>query len=309
LFRTVGIGKTCFVRAHLSRILSSRPGNLRGIGLGVFATFTFAIETAVVRHLSQELHPFEIAFFTAVSQSIVLLPWILRRRLAALRTKKLHLQTLRIVFSTIAVLALFYALREAPLAKVTALSFTMPIFTALLAVRILGEAVRLSQWAAILFGFAGAMVVLRPGFAVVDAGSLTVILSALFFALTVLVIKVLTRTDSAVTITIYGAVLRVPFSLLPALFFWTSPSLEHLAWFAAIGVLEAAATFSFTQALKDTDTSVIMSLTYLQLIWAAAFGYVFFAEVPGPFTWIGAAMIVGATTYIAVRESGDAGSN
>ncbi len=290
------------MKTSISNILSSHPSHLRGITLGVIATFTFAVETAVVRHLSQELHPFEIAFFTALSQSIVLLPWILRRKLAALRTKKLHLQTLRIVLSTIAVLALFYALRETPLAKVTALSFTMPIFTALLAARFLGEAVRIRQWAAILFGFAGAMVVLRPGFAVVDAGSLTVILSAFFFALTILVIKVLTRTDSVVTITIYGAVMRVPFSLLPALFFWTAPSLEHLAWFAVIGALEAAATFSFTQALKDTDTGVIVSLTYLQLIWAAALGYVFFAEVPGLFTWLGAAMIVGATTYIAVRD-------
>ena len=281
--------------------MSSQPSNLRGVALGIIATFTFAIETAVVRHLSQELHPFEIAFFAALSQSIAMLPLILPRRLAAMRTRKLHLHMLRIILSTIAVLALFYALRDTPLAKVTALSFTMPIFTALLAVRFLGEAVKGWQWAAILFGFAGAMVVLRPGFAVVDAGSLIVILSAFFFALTILVIKVLTRTDSVVTISVYGAVLRVPLSLLPALFFWQTPSLVHLAWFATIGVLEVAATLTFTQALKDADTGVIMPIFYLQLIWAAALGYVFFAEVPGLFTWIGAAMIVGATTYIAVR--------
>ena len=292
------------MRARLSTLLSSRPSNLRGVGLCAVATFTFAVETAVVRHLSQELHPFEIAFFAALSQSIAMLPLILPRRMAAMRTSKLHLHTLRIILSTIAVLALFYALRATPLAKVTALSFTMPIFTALLAVSFLGENISIRQWAAILFGFAGAMVVLRPGFAVVDAGSVIVILSAFFFALTILVIKVLIRTDSVVTISVYGAVLRVPFSLLPALFFWQTPSLAHLAWFAAIGVLEVVATLTFTQALKDADTGVIMPMFYLQLIWAAALGYVFFAEVPGLFTWIGAAMIVGATTYIAVRERG-----
>ena len=278
-------------------------GNLRGIGLGAIATFLFAVETAVVRHLSKDLHPFEIAFFAAVSLSIVLLPWILHRKLSALRTGKLHLHILRTVFSSIAVLALFYAVRETPLAKVTALSFTMPIFTSILAIYFLGEAIGVRRWAAILFGFAGAMVVLRPGFVVIDSGSLTVILSAFLFALTILVIKILTRTDSVVTISIYGAIMRVPFSLIPAILVWQTPRIEHLAWFAAIGILEAAAAFSFTQALKDADTAVITPMFYLQLIWAAALGYVFFAEVPGTFTWIGAAMIVGATTYIAVRES------
>ena len=290
------------MRARLAALVSIPPSNLRGIGLGAIATFLFAVETAVVRHLSQDLHPFEIAFFAAVSQSIAMLPWILHRKLAALRTRKLHLHTLRVVFSSIAVLALFYAVRETPLAKVTALSFTMPIFTALLAIYFLGEAVGVRRWAAILFGFAGAMVVLRPGFVAIDSGSLIVILSAFLFALTILVIKTLTRTDSIVTISVYGALMRVPFSLVPAYFVWQSPRIEHLAWFAAIGVLEVAAAFSFTQALKDADTAVITPMFYLQLIWAAALGYVFFAEVPGTFTWIGAAMIVGATTYIAVRE-------
>jgi drug/metabolite transporter (DMT)-like permease len=278
------------------------PGNLRGIGLGAIATFLFAFETAFVRHLSQDLHPFEIAFLAAVSLSIAMLPWILHRNFAALRTGKLHLHTLRTVFSSIAVLALFYAVRETPLAKVTALSFTMPIFTALLAIYFLGEVVGVRRWAAILFGFAGAMVVLRPGFEAIDLGSLIVILSAFLFALTILVIKTLTRTDSIVTISIYGAVMRVPFSFVPAYFVWQTPRIEHLAWFAALGLLEVAAAFSFTQALKDADTAVITPMFYLQLIWAAALGYVFFAEVPGTFTWVGAAMIVGATTYIAVRE-------
>jgi len=290
------------VKAHYFSFLSMPQGNLRGIGLSAIATFLFAFETAVVRHLSKDLHPFEIAFFAAVSLSIMLLPWILHRKLYALRTGKLHLHLLRTVFSSIAVLALFYAVRETPLAKVTALSFTMPIFTALLAIYFLGEAVGVRRWAAILFGFAGAMVVLRPGFVVIDSGSLTAILSAFLFALTILVVKTLTRTDSIVTISVYGALMRIPFSLIPAILVWQTPRIEHLAWFAAIGILEAAAAFSFTQALKDADTAVITPMFYLQLIWAAALGYVFFAEVPGTFTWVGAAMIVGATTYIAVRE-------
>lgn len=290
------------MREHLPPFRSLPPSNLRGIWLAAIATFIFAVETAAVRHLSLELHPFEIALFGAISQSIALLPWILPRRLAALHTRKLQLHFLRALFSTVGVLTLFYAIREVPLAKVTALSFTMPIFTTLLAIYFLGEIVQGRRWAAIMFGFAGAMVVLRPGLVAIDIGSLIVIASAFFFALTILLIKALTRTDSVITISIYGSIIRIPFSVIPAYFVWQTPNLGHLAWFAAIGMLEVVATFSFTQALKDADTAVISPLFYLQLIWASALGYVFFAEVPGLYTWIGAAMIVAATTYIAVME-------
>lgn len=290
------------MREYITHFLTLPPSNLRGICLAAIATFIFAVETAAVRHLSLDLHPFEIALFGAISQSIALLPWILPRRLAALRTSKLFLHFLRALFSTIAVLALFYSIREVPLAKVTALSFTMPIFTTLLAIYFLGEIVQGRRWAAIIFGFVGAMVVLRPGFVAIDTGSVIVVASAFFFALTILIIKTLTHTDSVITISIYGSIMRIPFGVIPVFFVWQTPSLSHLAWFAAIGVLEVVATFSFTQALKDADTAVISPLFYLQLIWAAALGYIFFAEVPGLYTWIGAAMIVAATTYIAVSE-------
>lgn len=280
----------------------SQSNSIHGMSLAAIATFLFAVETVIVRHLTPEIHPFEIAFFAALGQSIALIPWMLHGRMEVFRTRKLHLHTLRVGLSTVAVLGLFYALRSTPLAKVTALNFTQPIFTAVLAIYFLKETVKLKKWGAILLGFSGAMVVLRPGYDVIDLGSLVVLSSAFFFAITTIVIKILTRTDSIITICIYGGILRIPLCAIPAAFVWKSPEPEHLAWFACIGVVELIAVFSLTQALKEVDTATIAPLFFLQLIWAAAFGYVFFSEIPGIFTWIGAAIIIVATTVLAINE-------
>ena len=113
----------------------------------------------------------------------------------------------------------------------------------------------------------------------------------------------MTRTESSVTITFYGSLLTAPMVLLATLFFWEWPSLESLAWLAAIGFMTTISLLIFTQALKIADANVIMPLDFLQLIWAAAFGFVLFAEVPNRFTFNGGFMIFASTTYIAWRES------
>ena len=113
----------------------------------------------------------------------------------------------------------------------------------------------------------------------------------------------LTRTDSIVMITLYGVLLRVPLTLVPALFVWQWPDGRQLLWLAAMGIGGILANLAFTQALKELETNVISPLFFLQLIWAAGIGYVFFAEIPGVFTWLGGAMIISSVRYVAYRES------
>jgi drug/metabolite transporter (DMT)-like permease len=137
----------------------------------------------------------------------------------------------------------------------------------------------------------------------VDAGALLVIAGSLLFAITIIVVKVLTRTDSIVTITFYSVLLRAPLALVPALFVWQWPDARQILWLAAMGIVGTLSTFAFTQALKEVETNVISPIFFLQLIWAAAIGYVFFAEVPSVFTWAGGAMIFSSVTYMAYRES------
>ena len=276
---------------------------MRGMGLAVLSTIVFASSWGVVRHLSADLHPFQIAFFAGFFGLLTLLPWVLRYGLHHLRTDKFGLYVVRGVFSVAGTLTIFYALGVTPIATVTALNFTMPIFTTILAVVFLKEQVGAAKWAAILFGFAGVFVIVRPGMVAVDAGSLLVIVGSLCFAFTILVVKVLTRIDSIVTITFYSILLRVPLALVPALFVWQWPDGRQLLWLAAMGIVGTLSTFAFTQALKEVETNAISPVFFLQLIGAAAIGYVFFAEVPGIFTWAGGAMIFSSVTYMAYRES------
>ncbi|WP_425405592.1 DMT family transporter [Hwanghaeella sp.] len=276
---------------------------LRALSWMLVATVSFASMHALVRHITQELHFFEVAFFRNFFGVVALLPLFLRYGFAPLRTNRLGLLTLRGVINIGAMFAFFYALSVTSLATVSALSFSAPIFVTILAIFFLGEVVRARRWAAIVIGFAGAMVIIRPGIIEVDFGMLAVLLSSALWAVALIVIKILGRTESSLTITVYMGVIMAPLSLVPALFYWEWPSLEQLAWLAGVGIMGSVAQLTMTEALRLGETSEVMPLDFLKLIWAAAIGYLAFGEFPDLFTWIGGLMIFASATYIAIRES------
>lgn len=156
-------------------VFSGLSANSRGIGMVFASTIGRGAVQGMVRHTVLELHPFEVAFFRNFFGLISLLPWFLRHGLGPLRTKRLGLHLLRASISVFAVLATFYAISITPLALVAALSFTAPIFATVLVAVILGERAGVRRWLAILFGFFGALVILRPGFATVQPGALLVL--------------------------------------------------------------------------------------------------------------------------------------
>ena len=283
--------------------ISNLSGNLRGIGLMLLGTVCYSLLHALIRYMSAELHPFELAFFRNLFGLLVLLPWFFRYRLALLKTNRLGLHSLRATLNVVAVLSYFYALSIVPLADATALSFTAPIFATLLAIVFLGEVVRTRRWTAILFGFTGTLVVLRPGFETVNLGQMLVVVYAFFFAIALIVTKILGRTESSVTIIIYVTLLMTPFSAIPALLVWQTPSFSQLGIMAIMGILGTSAQLFMTQALKEGDTNVVMPFDFLKMIWAVLFGAVIFGEMPGMFTWLGAAMIFLSVIYIGYREN------
>ncbi|MDP6351557.1 MAG: DMT family transporter [Alphaproteobacteria bacterium] len=276
---------------------------MRGILLMIGATICFSVMHALIRYLSGELHPFEIAFFRNLFGGLVLLPWFVRHGLAPLKTERFGLHGLRAGINVFAMLTFFYALSITPLAEVAALSFTGPIFATILAIVFLGEVVRMRRWVAILLGFAGTLVVIRPGFESVGPGALMVVASAAIWSCALIVIKVLLRTESSVTVTAYTVVLLAPLSLIAAVFVWQWPSLGQVLYLCAIGVIGTIGQLLMTEALKGADTNVVMPVDFLKMIWAVTLGWFFFAEAPGLFTWIGAAMIFASTSYIAYREN------
>jgi drug/metabolite transporter (DMT)-like permease len=266
------------------------------------ATVVFSGMHATIRHASAGMHPFEIAFFRNMFGLLLLAPLLFRYGIAPLRTAHLKLHLLRGLFNITSMLCFFYALSIAPLTDVAAMTFASPIFATVLAVFVFGELIGIRRWSAILFGFAGTMVVLRPGFEGVALGPLLALFASLIWGIALLVIKVLARTESSLTITAWMMILLTPLSLIPAVFFWTWPTGEQYLWLLFTAALGTSGHLFLNQALKETDTNVVMPVDFVRLIWVAIIGYLAFGEIPDLFTWIGGAMIFASALYIAYRE-------
>ncbi|MGD9830172.1 MAG: DMT family transporter [Hyphomicrobiaceae bacterium] len=275
----------------------------QAILLMIFSTFAFAGMNAAIRHVTKELPPIEVAFFRNFFGLIVFLPVVFWNGFGFLRTKKFHLHALRAVLNVTSMFAYFTALSMTPVARVTALGFTAPLFTAVLSVYFLGERFRLRRWTAIGCGFLGTLVILRPGLLEIDTGSLLTLFSASLWGVTLILIKVMGRTESSMTITGYANLLLSALALVPAILVWQSPSPDGWIWLMVIGVSGTFGQLAVAEALRLAEATALMPLDFLKLIWVAILGYVFFAESLDTMTWIGAVIVFTSGFYIAYRES------
>ena len=275
---------------------------LVAIGFMVMSSLVNAGVSAMVKFLSVDLHPFEIVFFRGLFGFVTLSPLLLRHGLRPLKTRHFRLYFFRACFAVSSLLMTWSALSIAPLAKVTAISFSQPLFASILAAVFIGEAIRARRITALIIGFVGTLIIVRPGSAAFDTGSLLAVGGAACAASTVIFIRILSRTDSVLKMTIYSALLGAPLSFIAAIGFWKTPTLEQLGWLALIGGIGAIGQLFFTQAYKLVDVATVAPATFTRLIWAALIGYVMFAEIPDRWTWTGGALIFAAVTYIALRE-------
>lgn len=274
-----------------------------GILMMAIAAAAFSVMHAIIRYVSVEVHPFEIAFFRAGVGILALMPIFLKDGFGTLKTTKLKLYTYRGAINAVAMLMFFYSLSITPLATVAALGFTAPVFATMLAMFFLGEKVGIRRWSAIIFGFIGTLVILRPGVIEIGFGPLLVLGSSLVWAVALMIIKVLTRTESSVSITAYAYFFLTPICLIASLPHWTWPSLEKLAWLAVVAVIGTIAQTAMNKALQLGDASTVLPVDFTKLLWAAAIGAVLFGEMPDMFTWIGGGMIFASATYIGIREA------
>jgi drug/metabolite transporter (DMT)-like permease len=276
---------------------------LVGIAWMLLAACGSSVMNAVIRALSSDLHAFEIAFFRNLFGLLSLTPLLLRAGIGSLRTQKLGLHAMRGGLNAIAMLSFFMALGITPLAEVAALGFTAPLFATLLAAFVLGEAVGLRRVLALLAGFAGALVIIRPGFNAISLGAALVLVSSLAWAAALIDIKVLSRTESSLRITVYATLFLTPITLACALPFWRWPDFPELLLLAVVGGLGSLTQMSVAQAFRAADTSQVLPADFTKLIWATLIGWLVFAELPDLWTLGGGCLIFGSVAYIAIREA------
>ena len=267
----------------------------------ILSGFCFVIMHAAVKYISEEIHPFEIAFFRCAFVIVILSPIIFYQGKSILITKNPKLQIYRIGLNSIALLCFFYGLSKINLAETTALGFTVPIFTTIFSVLFLKEIIRIRRITALIIGFIGTLIVLRPDITI-EIGSLMVIISSLLWSICLIIIKRLTITDSVYTISLYAGVGLIPATLFLALPVWTSPTLIHILFFLFISLTGTFAQTLMNSSFKRAEVAMLLPFDFLRLIWSALLSYTIFNETPELTLWIGGTIILSSTCYLAYRE-------
>jgi len=286
-----------------NKAASRRKAAIKGASFMAMAGLLIAITHVLVRDLSSEVHPIQIAFFRNFVGFLMLVPFLLRQDRTHWKSKQPKLQFIRAIIGTCAMLSWFTCLSMLPVADATAISFVTVLFITIGASIFLGEKVGVRRWTAIAIGFVGTLIIVRPGTEVFGPGAIVALGSTVFWAAAMLCVKVLSRTDSSVTMVFYANVYFTLFSFVPALFVWSWPNQHALIMMCIIGVMATLGHLCMAQALKLTDATVVAPVDYTRLLWAAGIGYVAFGEFPDVWTWVGGTVIFLSTIYITYRES------
>ncbi|MCG8510403.1 MAG: DMT family transporter, partial [Rhodospirillales bacterium] len=285
------------VMAGLQKLLdflSAIPGPVRGALWMLLSAASFAFVSTAARYLSQFIHPFEIAFFRTFFLLVFMMPAFIGKGWAELKPHRWGMQIFRMALSTTAMMAWFSALALLSVAEVTALTFTSPLFATIGAALILGETVRARRWGAVLVGFAGALIVLRPGMGVFEPGAALALLTAVCMAAIALTIKALSRTDSPASVVFITALLTTPATLIPALFVWTMPPLEIWPILVLTGIGAVGVQMGYTKAVAAADVTAVVPFDFSRLIFAAIGGLLVFGEGLDIWTAVGGLVIFSA---------------
>ena len=269
----------------------------------LLAAVSFAVMMTSVRHMDGKFDAFEIVFFRALVGVFIVIPLVTKSGLKALRTERMPMHIVRTLFALFAMATLYYSLAELAVAEAIALTFLIPLFTTIAAGTVLGERVGIYRWSATLVGFAGAMVIIRPGFVEVSGPVLLVVLSSALYAGAWSSVKILTRTDSAAVTVFWMNVLMVPLTAIPLFWVWVTPSVEDILPLLIMALSGWSAHFCQARAFESSDASAVMPFDFLRLPLGALFGYLLFAEFIDAWTWTGAVIIFLAGYYITRREA------
>ena len=291
------------LKSAAQNLANGLTGTSRGLALMMLATIGFVIMQTLIRVAGEEVHPFEVAFFRNIFGLIALAPIFMREGLAPLKTKRFKLHALRGSSQSFGMMAFFYGVTLIPFAEVTALSFSAPLFATLLALIFLGEKLRIRRITALIIGFIGMLMVVRPGFAEINLGTWLIIGSSITWGCSIAIIKSLSRTESSATMVTYQGLFLLPFTFAAAMTVWVWPTWEQALLMALIGLIGTGSHLLFAQSFKYADATAILPLDFTRMIWASIIGYLIWMEIPDAWAWAGGTVIFASATYIAYREA------
>lgn len=269
----------------------------------LLASTNFALMLGIARYLSAELPVLVISFWRNLFAALLFVPWAIRVGPARLVTRSVGLHIARAASLVLSSTSMFLAAAVMPIAEVTAISFTTPLFVVLLAALFLHEKLTMVRLVGLAAGFAGMLVMLRPGVAAFDPAALWVLASAISFGGVVIFGRILAQRDSPELMVALLSLCSVPLSLVPALFVWQWPDPVQLLWLLGMAVFGSLNMYGIVRSLKIAEASLSQPYDFLRLPATALVGFLAFAEAPDAWTWLGAAVICAGTVWVTRAES------
>ena len=279
------------------------PRPMAGILWMIVTGVLFVAVTATVKHGAKGLPAAESAFLRYVLGIVFLIPMLKPLIAAHLTGRQKKLFWIRGFAHSIAIILWFFAMTRITIAEVTAMNYMTPIYITLGAAIFLGERLASRRILAILAGFVGALIILRPGFRELSDGHFAMIGAAVFFSVSYLTAKRMADEVSA-TVVVAMLSITVTICLFPfAAAVWQTPTMEQVFWMFVVAVFATAGHYTMTLAFAAAPVSVTQPVVFLQLVWSVLTGAVLFSEPADGWVILGGAVIVAATTFIAVREA------
>jgi len=285
-----------------SKFFPNRP-YLRGVLFMVASTASFSLMNVFIRMGAEEIPVTMQVFLRNALTVIVLLPLACRQHFALLRTQRLTSHFWRATIGVVGMQAWFYCVSILPLNQATALSFTAPIFTTVVAVLLLNEKADRWRWAGLFLSFVGVFIILQPSGSEFTWQSLLVLFATSMWAVAGVLVKSLTRTESPLRIVFFMSLFMALWSLPPALYHWHWP--DPQSWWVLLAMATTAffAQWLLAKAYKETDVVKLVPFDFGRLIFTAIFAYIAFGETSALHTWLGAAIILGSAVLAVRRDA------
>ena len=280
---------------------ADRP--FKGIALILLSTTFLGVSDVTAKYLSASLPSIEIAWLRFLVFALIMVPAMVPGSpLFAMRTSRVGLQLMRGAALLGSSLFFITGLRYLPIAEASATGFVAPLFVTALSIFFLSEKVGVRRWLATATGLLGVLIILRPGTGAFHAAAFFPIISALAWAVTLIMTRMMSGREHAITIMTYSSIAGVAILSVLVPFVWVAPSWQAVMFGILIGVASTAGQWIVVLAFRYADASVLAPFSYTQLLWVSILGFMIFGEVPDVWTVVGTAFIVGSGLYTAHRE-------
>tara|TARA_B100001287_G_scaffold184768_1_gene155903 strand:+ start:21 stop:908 length:888 start_codon:yes stop_codon:yes gene_type:complete len=276
--------------------------NKLAIFLIITSVFFGTVMLSFLKIAQEDVNVYVAGFFRFFLGLVIILPYIIKNKNLVLQTTHLKQHFLRAMLGLPAMLLYFSALVLLPIEKLTAISFVVPLIVTILAVFFLGEKIYIYRTLALILGFSGMLVIIRPGFVDISIGVYMVLFSALLWSINIIITKKISKDDSAITILAYQSIFMSLLSFFILIFFWEMPSLKTFIYLILAAICGTILHLTLNHAFKLVDVSMTQPYSFLNLVFASIIGYFVFDEIPDLYTWIGALIIFTGVLIISYRE-------